>query len=93
MQAHAELRDIGGRRRIEIGSFPSVEAAKAACQRHAQALYRRDGGEERRPVSVAIAPVRPADRVEGRRIHRPTDPDEHERWAAVSAAWEKIRDE
>ncbi len=93
MQAHAELRDLDGRRRVEIGSFATVETAKAGCERHAQALYRRDDGADRGPLSVAIAPVRPADRVEGRRIHRPTDPDEAQRWAAVRAAWEKTRNE
>jgi hypothetical protein len=30
--AWAELRDVGGRRRIDIGSFASVGAARAACE-------------------------------------------------------------
>jgi hypothetical protein len=30
--AHAEVRDLGGRRRSEIGSFPSVALARAACE-------------------------------------------------------------
>ncbi len=86
--AHAELRDLDGRRRVEIGSFATVETAKAGCERHAQALYRREG-TERGPVSVAIASTDKADkgRQLGRRIHWPTDPDEAQRRAAANAEY------
>jgi hypothetical protein len=46
--AWAELRDLDGRRRVEIGSFPSVALARAACERDAQLRCRRDR-EERGP--------------------------------------------
>ena len=51
--AHAELRDVGGRRRIEIGSFATVSAARAACELHAAALCRRE--DERPAIDVRIA--------------------------------------
>jgi hypothetical protein len=57
--AWCELRDISGGRRVEIGSFPSVAAAKAACELHAAAWCRRDR-EEHGPVSVAIGRKRRA---------------------------------
>jgi|SRR5262245_29555863 len=53
--AHVELRDVGGRRRAEIGSFASVGEARAACERDAVARCRRDR-EERGPVPVRISP-------------------------------------
>ena len=53
--AWAELRDPGGRRRVEIGSFSSVALAKAAAERDAQLRCRRER-EERGPVDVRIAP-------------------------------------
>jgi hypothetical protein len=40
--AHAEVRDVDGRRRIEIGSFPNVSAAREACEADAQRRVRRD---------------------------------------------------
>jgi hypothetical protein len=54
--AHAELRDVGGRRRIEIGSYPSVALARAACERDAQhRLRRQDQGEEPGAVDIRIS--------------------------------------
>jgi hypothetical protein len=40
--AWCELRDVSGGRRCDVGSFPSVAAAKAACDLHAAARCRRD---------------------------------------------------
>jgi hypothetical protein len=60
--AWAELRGLDGRRRIEVGSFANVAAAKAACEADAERRCRRDDAEERAPVSVAIG---------GRRRGRP----------------------
>jgi hypothetical protein len=53
--AWAELCDVDGRRRAEVGSFRSVAEARAACERDAVARCRRER-EERGPVSVAISP-------------------------------------
>jgi hypothetical protein len=53
--AHAEVRDPGGRYRVEIGSFASAALARAACERDVQLRVRREG-EERGPVDVRIAP-------------------------------------
>ncbi len=39
--AHAEVREWGGRRRVEIGSFASVGEAQAACERDAERRCRR----------------------------------------------------
>jgi hypothetical protein len=58
--AWCEPRDIGGRRRCEIGSFGDVAAAKAACE--ADALQRLRREEESRPVSVQIARLRETSR-------------------------------
>jgi hypothetical protein len=55
--AWCELRDVSGGRRIEVGSFRDVAAAKAVCEHHAAALCRRDA-DDRPPVSVAIGRVR-----------------------------------
>ena len=44
----AELRDLDGRRRVEIGSFRSVGEARAACEREAQLRCRRDSEERLR---------------------------------------------
>jgi hypothetical protein len=55
--AWAEARDLGGRRRVEIGSFRSVGDARGACERDAERRVRREEGE-RGPVSVAISPGR-----------------------------------
>jgi hypothetical protein len=57
--AWAEVRDVGGRRRVEIGSFRSVVEARGACERDAVARCRREA-EERGPVDVRIAPRRPS---------------------------------
>jgi hypothetical protein len=54
--AHAELRDVGGARRVEVGSFRSVGEARAACERHAAGLCVREQAAV--PVDVRIAPVR-----------------------------------
>ena len=34
--AWAEVRDLDGRHRVDIGSFPSVALAQAACERDAE---------------------------------------------------------
>ena len=52
------VRDLGGRRRVEVGSFASVALARAACERHATGLCRRDDAQERPPVGVAIGRAR-----------------------------------
>jgi hypothetical protein len=52
--AWAEIRDVCGRCRVEIGSFRSVGEARAACERDAERRCRREG-EERGPVDVRIA--------------------------------------
>ena len=54
--AHAEVRDTCGRRRIDIGSFPSVALARAACERDAAVRCRRD--DERTASNVAVVDVR-----------------------------------
>lgn len=63
-----ELREPGGRKRIDIGSFPDVGQAKAACERHAAGLLaeRADAAGDR-PVDVRIVPVR---RRPGRRARK-----------------------
>jgi hypothetical protein len=53
--AHAELRDLGGRRRADIGSFSSVSAARAACEADAERRCRREDARERPPIGVAIS--------------------------------------
>jgi hypothetical protein len=45
VRAWAELPDLDGRRRVEIGTFPTKWAAEQACERHAAAL-RAERGEE-----------------------------------------------
>jgi hypothetical protein len=55
--AWGELRDLGGRYRVEVGSFPSVGLARAACERDAQRRCRREV-EERGRVDVRISPGR-----------------------------------
>jgi hypothetical protein len=55
--AWCEPRDVSGRRRCEIGSYATLSAAKAACERDAAARCRRDR-EERGLVDVRIAPPR-----------------------------------
>jgi hypothetical protein len=55
--AWAEVRDVGGRCRVEIGTFATVAAAQVACERDA-AVRCRGESEERGPVSVAIGRVR-----------------------------------
>ena len=52
--AHAEIRDTCGHRRVEVGSFRDVGAAKAACEADAQMRVRAGDRDERPPVSVAI---------------------------------------
>ena len=52
--AWCELRDVSGGRRVEIGSFRDVAAAKAACERDAAARCRRDD-DERLAIDVRIA--------------------------------------
>jgi hypothetical protein len=52
--AHAEVRDVGGTWRADLGSHRTVAAARAACEKDAAARCRRDpvaGG----PVDVRIA--------------------------------------
>ena len=56
--AWAEVRDVSGGRRCDIGSFRDVAAAKAACEADAQRRVCAGGREDRPPVSVAIAPGR-----------------------------------
>jgi hypothetical protein len=56
--AWAELRDLAGRYRVEVGSFPSVALARAACERDAERRCRRSE-DDRGPVNVWIAPGRP----------------------------------
>jgi hypothetical protein len=56
--AWCELRELGGRRRVEVGSYPSVQAAREACERHAAGLLAERG--ERVPVDVRIKPARVA---------------------------------
>ena len=58
--AWAELRDPGGRRRVEIGSFGSVALARAACERDAARRCRRDGadGDVDVRVDVRVSPGR-----------------------------------
>ena len=64
--AWCELRDPGGRWRVEIGSFRDVSTAKAACELHAAALCRRDqGANGTLPVDVRIARGRRRARIAG----------------------------
>jgi hypothetical protein len=61
--AWAMRADISGGRRVDVGSYPTVSAAKAACDLHAAALCRREADgtivpPERGPVDVRIAPPR-----------------------------------
>jgi hypothetical protein len=48
--AWCEVRDWGGKYRVEVGTFGDVAAAQAACERDAQARCRRE--EEVRPVDI-----------------------------------------
>jgi hypothetical protein len=52
--AWAEARDVDGRRRIEIGTFGSVSAARGACELDAQRRCLR-AQEERPAVDVRIS--------------------------------------
>ena len=56
--AWCEPRDVSGRRRCDIGSYPTVAAAKAACELHAAARCRRDreATDTHVSVDVRIAP-------------------------------------
>jgi hypothetical protein len=68
--AWAEVRDPCGRYRIDIGSFSSVGAAQAACERDAVARCRREG-EERPAVDVRISAgrrARPGKAEKGREL-------------------------
>jgi hypothetical protein len=56
--AWTKLRDLDGRRRVEIGSFRSVGEARAACEREAQLRCRRDSEERPAAVDVRISPSR-----------------------------------
>jgi hypothetical protein len=58
--AWAELRDLAGRRRIEVGTFGAVAAARAACEADVRRRIRRDDAEARAagPVEVRISPSR-----------------------------------
>lgn len=54
--AWCELRELGGARRVEVGTFADVAAAKAACERDVAHRLRRDVAD--RGVDVRIAPPR-----------------------------------
>jgi hypothetical protein len=54
--AWAEPRDLGGRYRVEFGSFSTEAAACAACEQDARARLQRAGGDE--PVDIRIAQPR-----------------------------------
>jgi hypothetical protein len=41
--AWAELREHGGKYRIEVGTFRTVAEARAACERDAERRCRREG--------------------------------------------------
>jgi hypothetical protein len=94
--AWGELRDVGGRHWIEIGSFASVGAARAACERDAVARCRRER-EDRGPVDVRIAAGRrraqmsPCEAAKGRELgggnYRPRDRDPREALDAALAAF------
>jgi hypothetical protein len=43
--AWAEISDLGGTYRIDVGSFPNVSAARAGCEADAQRRLRRDREE------------------------------------------------
>jgi hypothetical protein len=51
--AWAEVRDLGGRYRQDVGVFGSVAEAQQACELDAQRRLRRE--EDRGPVDVRIA--------------------------------------
>jgi hypothetical protein len=69
--AWCEVRDLDGRRRVEIGSFPSVALARVACERDAAARCRQDPAE-RPPVDVRISPGRRAAKAgKGRELGAP----------------------
>jgi hypothetical protein len=52
--AWAEVREPGGRYRVEVGSFRSVGDARAVCERDAERRCRR-AAEERGGVDVRIS--------------------------------------
>jgi hypothetical protein len=58
VQAWCEVRDWGGRRRVNIGTFASLPEAKAACDAHAAARLRREDQVDGPGVDIGIAPVR-----------------------------------
>jgi hypothetical protein len=79
--AWAEVRDVDGRHRAEVGSYRTVVEARAACERDCELRCRR-AGEERGPVSVAIGGRRRAGAAKaekgrelGGRNYRPCDRD------------------
>jgi hypothetical protein len=51
--AWGEVRDWGGRYRVELGSFADVAEAQQACEQDAQRRLRRE--EDAGPVDVRIA--------------------------------------
>jgi hypothetical protein len=82
--AWAEVRDVSGGRRVDIGSFPTVSAAKAACDLHAAARCRRDRKSaglwtcglrsSQRPAALGMAPSpRGRDPTECDRHHEMSD--------------------
>ena len=93
--AHAEVREPGGRYRVEIGSYPTVSAARVACERDAQEWCRRER-EERSPTTTGLVDVRIA---AGRRRAAKADKgrelpqtncrpaDAHEALDAALASW------
>jgi hypothetical protein len=54
--AWGEVRDLGGRYRVDLGSWDTVADAQRACER--DALARLRGEEDAGPVDVRIAPAR-----------------------------------
>ena len=54
----AEVRDLDGRRRVDLGSFGAVAAAQAAAEKDAQLRCRTSELEERPAVDVRISPGR-----------------------------------
>jgi hypothetical protein len=48
-----EPRELGGRYRAEVGTFGTIERAKAACERDLTQRLRREPGA--RPIDVRIA--------------------------------------
>jgi hypothetical protein len=94
--AWAELRDLGGRRRIEVGTFGAVAPACAACELDAERRCRREGADvdvtapERAAVEVRLSPGRRSTSQRRDRAPAPVGPSAGEALDAALRAFADV---